>query len=137
MGATTELVQLSAQHLFKIRLILPFKTPIIGTLDTSGVGTLILHRKKEHILNKINAIGINYELLSSPDIHYKWIKIFCDNKELISTREYYLIKGRTFQFSSKGYELQSFVPIDELTLSTIRKFEIDINRQGNLFEGIS
>jgi len=132
-----ELVQESSQHLFKIKLVLPFQTRFIGTLDKSGVGTLILHRKKEHILNKINAIGINYELLSSPDIHYKWIKIFCCGKELISTREYYLIKGRTFQFSNKGYELQSFVPIDELTLSTIRKFEIDINRQGNLFEGVS
>ena len=132
-----ELVQANVQHLFKIKLILPFQTRFIGTLDKSGVGTLIIHRKKEHILKKINAVGINYELLSSPDIHYKWIKIFCDNKELISTRDYYLIKGRTFQFSNKGYELQSFVPINELTLSTIRKFEIDINRQGNLFEGVS
>ena len=98
-----ELVQAHSAHLYKIKLILPFQTRFIGTLDTSGNGTLIIHRKKEHILKKINAIGINYELLSSSDIHYKWIKIFCDSKELISTREYYLIKGRTFQFSSKGY----------------------------------
>ena len=132
-----ELVQANSSHLYKIKLILRFQTRFIGTLDKSGEGTLIIHRKKEHILKKINAVGINFELLSSPDIHYKRIKIFCDTKELISTREYYLIKGRTFQFSNKGYELQSFVPIDELNLYTIRKFEIDKSRQGNLFDGIS
>lgn len=129
--------QKNSSHLFEIRLNLEFQSRFIGVLDVADNGTLILKRKKEHILNKINAIGINYELLTDERIKFKWIKIYLDNWELISTREYFLIRGKTFQFGKKGFELQSFVSLDELNIATIRKFEIDKQRQGYLFGEVS
>ncbi|QQS37039.1 MAG: hypothetical protein IPM56_03540 [Ignavibacteriales bacterium] len=127
----------NSSHLFDIKLQLEFQTRFIGKLDITDNGTLILNRRKEHILNKINAFGINYELLSDERIKFKWIKIFCEKDIYISTREYFLIKGKTFQFGNKGYELQNFVPLSELNILTIKKFEIAKNKQGYLFEEVS
>lgn len=127
----------NSSHIFDIKLKLDTQTRFIGTLDISDSGTLILKRKKDHIFNKLNAIGINYELLSDTRIKYKWIKIYIENKIYISTREYFLIKGKTFQFGKKGFELQSFVPLDELNIKTIREFENQKNKQGYLFGGAS
>jgi hypothetical protein len=123
----------NSSHLYEIRLNLDLKTRFIGVLDITDSGTLILKKKKEHILNKINAIGINYQLLSDTRIKYKWIKIYIDNKIYLSTREYFLLKGKPFQFGKKGFELQCFVSLDELNIETIRKFEIEKNTQLNLF----
>lgn len=132
-----KLIPQKSSHLFTIKLILEYQTRTIGTLDISGEGTLILHRTKEHIFKKINALGFNYQLLSDERIKFKWIKIYCDNKELITTREYCIMMGKVFQFGKKGFELQCFVPLDELNISTVRKFERNKQRQGFLFDEAS
>ena len=110
-----ELVKSNSTHRQRIKLTVHNKPKFIGEIDSStDDGVLIIRKKPEHIFLKLNAFGINYQLLADEKLHYKWIKIYCSNKEYISTREYYLAKGRVFQFSSKGFELQAFIPIDEL-----------------------
>lgn len=129
------LSQTKTPHLYKIFLEIGLKKLVIGYIDTSGQGALILKKTKNQILNKINAVGINYKLLYEDKLKYNLIKIIIEGREYISTREYYLMHGKVFHFA--GYELQAFVPIDELNIDTIRRFERGKNNQGNLFEGIS
>lgn len=134
-----EIVKSDSSHRQRIKLTVKNKPKFIGEIDLSALeGVLIIRKKTEHIYHKLNAIGINYQLLADERLHYKWIKIYCGSKEYISTREYFLAKGRVFQFSRKGFELQAFVPIDELNLETIKKYELKKYSQGNLFdEGVS
>jgi hypothetical protein len=135
LSESVHLSQTKTPHLYKIFLEIGLRKLCIGQLDTSAEGTLILKKSKEQILKKINAVGINYQLLSEDKIKYKWIKIIIEGREYVSTREYYLMHGKVFHFA--GFELQSFVPIDELNLDTIRRFERTKNNQFNLFERVS
>lgn len=133
LNESLHLSQTKTPHLYKIFLEIGLKKLVIGHIDTSGQGTLILKKSPKQILKKINAVGINYMLLSEDKIKYNLIKIIIEGREYISTREYYLIQGKVFHFA--GYELQAFVPIDELNIDTIRRFERGKNSKGNLFEG--
>lgn len=131
LSNSLELVQTKSSNIFKIKFHLHSKPLYIGELDILGEGTLVIRKNSNHIFKKLNGIGINYFVLSDQRLHYRWIKIFVDGREYISTRHYYLRVGKPFQFS--GYELQICVPISELNLDTIRKFEAGENNQYNLF----
>lgn len=123
--ATNNLSLVKTQHpnVYDVKLNLDFQTRYIGKLDAAGEGTFITSRKENHLFRKNNSLGVNYDLLSSADIHFKNICITYNGKKYNSTREYFLKKGKAFQFSNKGFELQLFVPLIELNIKTAKEFE--------------
>lgn len=120
-------------HLFQVRLNLDFQTRYIGKIDTSGEGTFLTNRKEQHLFRKANSLGINYSLLSDDSIRFKWIVISYNGKKLKSTRNYFIKKGQAFQFSNKGFELQVFVPLEEINLKTAEAFEKTFEEPLTLF----
>jgi hypothetical protein len=131
------LIQTKHSNLFTVQLKLEHQTRYIGKIDTAGDGTLITSRKEKHLFRKTNSLGINYSLLLDENIKFKWIVISYNGQKLISTRNYFLKKGKTFQFSNKGFELQIFVPLAELNLQTVKSFEQSFGVQENLFSSVA
>jgi len=125
--------QKNSNTLYTVKLSLENETRYIGTLDTSGNGTFITVRKKNHLFRKRNSLGISYELLKDETIVFKNIIVVFEGANLESTREYFIEKGFVVNFSNKGYELQIHVPIDELNKESIRRFEYSKGLQQNLF----
>ena len=129
-----EIVPTKYAHVKNIKYHLQFKAVRLGSVDESGEGTFIATPRTEtHLFRKTNSLGINYDLLVDERLKFKWIVIpYCEHK-LISTRNYFLKKGKAFQFGKKGFELQIFVPVNELNIHTARKFEFYQVFQENLF----
>ena len=128
-----QLVQTKHSHVFTVQLNLSHQTRYLGKIDTAGDGTFSTNRKKKHIFKKTNAIGINYQLLKDESIKYKWILIDLEGKKLITSREYFLSKGKCFEFNNKGFELQCFLPIDEFGMDKVKTFERANPKQESLF----
>jgi hypothetical protein len=128
-----KLIPTKYSHVFDVKLNLEFQTRFIGKVDTSGEGTFITTRKEKHLFRKTNSLGINYALLADESIPFKWIVINYNERGLITTRNYYLQKGKAFQFSKKNFELQSFVPLTELNRKTAEQFEKSNGKQDDLF----
>lgn len=131
------LIPTKHSNVFNVQLNLDCQTRFIGKIDTAGEGTFITNRTEKHLFRKLNALGINHFLLSHSSIPFKNIVINYCGKKLQSTREYFLKKGKTFQFSKKGFEVQQFVPIDELNLKTVRYFERSTGFQEDLFQYVA
>ncbi len=129
-----ELVKSNSQYIYSVKLNLEQQTRYIAKLNTVGDGTILIKRTAKHLFRKTNSLGVNYQLLADERIHYKWIIFDYCGKQYTSTREYFLNKGQAFQFSKKGFELQIFVPLDELNIEAVKKFELSKPSQGNLFE---
>ncbi|MFH1196968.1 MAG: hypothetical protein V1720_14820 [bacterium] len=124
-------------HIFNVQLNLEHQTRFIGKIDTSGDGTFITNRLEKHLFRKFNALGLNYALLADESIKFHQIAISFNGKKLYSTRDYYLKKGKAFQFSNKSFELQLFVPIDELNLGSVKRFEQSNGHQEELFSHVA
>jgi len=131
------LVKTKYSRLYTVQLKLEHQTRYIGKIDITGDGTLITTRKEKHLFKKTNSLGINYELLIDSKIKFKWIIISYNKQKLISTRNYFLKKGKPFQFSNKGFELQIFVPINELNLNITQQFEQSLGVQQDLFSHVA
>ena len=127
------LIATKHSHIFTVQLNLGFQTRYIGKIDSAGEGTFITNRSEKHLFRKTNSLGINYSLLIDESIKFKNIVINYKGKKLYSTRNYFLKKGKAFQFSNKGFELQIFVPLDELNLQTVKRFEQSFDIQDDLF----
>jgi len=131
------LIATKHSHVSNVFLNLEFRQIPIGKIDADGEGSFITTRQEKHLFRKTNSFGINYSLLTDDSIHFKWIIIKYNGKKFISTRKYFLKKGKAFQFSNKGFELQVFVPIDELNRKTAEQFENSIIIQENLFGNVA
>lgn len=131
------LIPTKHSNVFNVQLNLDCQTRFIGKIDKAGEGTFLTNRTENHLFRKLNALGINHFLLSHSSIPFKKIVINYCGKKLYSTREYFLKKGKTFQFSKKGFEVQQFVPIDELNLKTVRYFERSTGFQDDLFQYVA
>ena len=118
---------------FTVQLDLPSGKRYIGHINTAGDGAFITEKQKKHIYRKYNSFGVSYDLLHNPNIEFKWIIIMYQGNEYTSTREYYLQKGKITNFTNKGYELQLHVPLEELNIETVNKFEATKPNQLNLF----
>lgn len=127
-----ELLPTKHSYLFRVKLNLDFQTRYIGTLDTSGEGKFITERKGKHLFRKTNSLGLNEELLNSPNIHFKYITIDYEGQALSTTRMYFLTHSKPFTF--KSFEKQYFLPLDEFGLSKAKEYEDSIYKQLNLFE---
>lgn len=126
------LVPTNHPHLFRVKLTLDLKTRNIGTLNTLGEGKFLTDRKKEHVFQKTNSLGITEELMISPDIHFKWIIINYEGIKLITTRVFFLNHSKVFVFT--GYEKQYFLPLEEFGIEKAMKYQNCINQQFTLFE---
>ncbi len=132
-----QLLQTKHPHVFIVQLKLEHQTRYIGKIDVSGEGTFLTYRKEKHLFRKSNSLGLSYSLLSDENIKFKWIVISYNGQKLISTRNYFLKKGKAFQFSNKGFELQTFVSLDELNLQTVKRFELSTGTQEDLFSCVA
>lgn len=111
-------------YCYQVELDLPMQRRYIGKIDTGGDGdTFFTKRKQKHIFKKTNSLGLNYALLNSPYIKYKWIVIDFEGRKLVTSRAYFNTYGKQFQFSQKDFELQVFLPIDEFGIDKARAFE--------------
>lgn len=128
-----ELLSTSNHDLFDVRLNLPMQTRFIGKLNVSDEGTFQTSRKAKHLFRKTNSLGINYKLLTSEEIKFKWIIINYQNRKLVTSRSYFIEKGQTFQFNQKGFELQVFLPIDEFGVRKARQYEKEKEAQTEIF----
>lgn len=117
------------ENCFDVCLNLQFEQKFIGELSFEGEGTFTCNRTEgKHLFRKLDAIGFNYRLLTSDKIFYKWIVINYRTsngftKKLISTRDYWKAYGQVYQFSKKGYEVQSFLSLDKFGIEKARLFE--------------
>lgn len=127
------LIATKHSHVFNVKLNLEQQSRFIGEIDTSGEGTFLTVRTLKHLFRKTNSLGINYSLLTDENIKFKWIVFSYNGQKLISTRNYFLKKGKAFQFSKKGFELQIFVPLEELNPQHVREFEANNFIQTDLF----
>jgi hypothetical protein len=137
LNKPVQLIQTKHLHVFNVKLNLENQSRFIGKLDTAGEGTFYTTRTLKHLFRKTNSLGINYSLLSDENIKFKWIVISYNGQKLISTRNYFLKKGKAFQFSNKGFELQIFVPLDELNRKTAEQFEQSLGVQEDLFTKVA
>jgi len=122
------------ENTFDVCLNLQFEQRFIGELSLEGEGTFTCNRtESKHLFRKLSkdgAIGLNYKLLTSDKISFKWIVINYQTsngftKKLITSRDYWKTYGQVYQFSNQGFELQSFLSLDH--------FENGINK-ARLFE---
>ena len=131
------LVPTKHSHVFQVQLNLEQQTRYIGKIDTAGDGTFYTTRSEKHLFRKTNSLGLSYSLLSDENIKFKWIVFSYNGQKLTSSRNYFLKKGKVFQFSNKGFELQIFVPLDELNRKTAEQFENSIGHQEDLFSQVA
>jgi hypothetical protein len=126
-----QLVQTNRPHIYNVKLNLHGKVKLIGVIDEGGEGAFISIRssKEKHRFHKDGSMGINYELLTSSHIYFKWIIIDYGGRRLVTTRDYALQKGRVLQFSKQGFELQVFVPIAEMNIHIAREFEAELMKK--------
>jgi len=127
-----ELVATKHAHIFRIKLSLEFQTRYIGLLDTSGEGKFITERKEKHRFRKTNSLGLNEELLQSPDVNFKWIIIDFEEKKLITSRLFFLTHSKVFTF--KSFEKQYFLPLDEFGIDKAEQYKKSLTKQFSLFE---
>lgn len=112
----------------------------IGTVDLAGEGTFTSKRaENKHLFKKLNAIGLNHRLLTTDKISFKWIVINYQTSEgrlekLVTSRNFWKKYGQTFQFSNKGYELQSFLSLNQFGIEKARQYEKELNSQTEMFK---
>lgn len=126
-----QLVQTKHSHIFNVKLNLEFQSRYIGTLDKSGEGKFLTNRKEKHLFRKNNSLGLNQELLTSPDLIYKWLIINYKGKKLITTRLYFTTHAKVFEFNS--FEKQYFLPLNDFGIEKAEEYEKFINKQLGLF----
>jgi len=130
-----ELIPTKHSHLFKVKLNLDFHCRYIGTLDASGDGKFLTDRKEKHLYRKTNSLGLNETLLTSPVIDFKWIIIDYNNKQLITTRLYFVTHSKVFIF--KGFEKQYFLPLDQFGIGKAEEYERSVSRLFSLTEEVA
>lgn len=125
--------QTSDPDVYNVRLRLFGKPKLIGVLDTKGEGVFLAVRssKKKHKFNNGNQVGINYELLTDATINFMFIVIILDGRELVTTRNYFLHKGKAMQFTKQGFELQVFMPISEFNIEAALAYEDELKKKHN------
>jgi len=111
----------SRPHILNVHLKTGGKGRLIGVIDESGEGTFLSRRTEKHLFRKTNSFGINYELLASPGVQFKWIILDFNGQKYVSSRQYFLKKGSAMQFGN--FELQLFVQLEKLNVMIARAFE--------------
>jgi len=117
------------ENCFDVWLKLNFENRYIGEISFEGEGTFTCSRtESKHLFRKLNAIGLNHKLLTSDKISFKWIVINFRtrsgySKKLVTSRDYWKTYGQVYQFSKKGFEVQSFFPLDKFGIKKARLFE--------------
>jgi len=124
-------------HIYQVQLNLEHQTRYIGKIDTAGEGTFITSRSEKHLFRKTNSLGLNYALLTDARIKFNKILITYNGKKYYSSREYFLKKGKIFQFSNKSFELQVFVRLEDLNLNSVKRFEQFYGHQESLFGNVA
>ena len=131
------------QHVYGVFLILPFETRNLGILDQGGEGTFTTKRNSSQLFRKLNALGLNHDLLTNEEIKFNWIVIDYFDKEtnlfrkLVTSRIYFLTHGQCYEFTGKGFELQCLLPLPLFGINKAREFEKHIGKQERLFEEVA
>jgi hypothetical protein len=119
-------------RIFIVGLRLDFQTRYIGKLDKAGDGTFIsVKRSEKHLFQKLNAIGINLELLER--FKFKWILVPYCGRKLWTSRMFLLQQGKVYSFGKKGFEPQCFLPVVDWDYEKAKSFESNLFKQGCLF----
>jgi hypothetical protein len=116
-----------ADGTYSVWLDLGFEKRYIGKLQIAdqfgNPGTFFCKRSRRHLHQKTNSLGLNYSLLTNPQFDFKWIVIDFEGEKLVTSRDYWLAKGRNLQFGKAGFELQSFLSLSEFGIERARQFE--------------
>lgn len=122
-------------HVYNVQLSLDSETRYIGKLDEAGEGTFYTKRCEKHVHRKLDALGVNLELLQRSGFHFKWILISYCGEELVTSRMFFLYHGSVFNFSKAGFEKQCFLKLDFWGRERAEAFEASIGKQGDFFSG--
>ena len=99
--------------------------------------TFYTFRKPENqFFRKLNAIGLNYKLLSMGGNCFDTIEIEFGYEILKTSRKYFLEFGEFLHFSKNHLDKQLFLRLDLFGLDLVRKWELNIslNKKENLKE---
>ncbi len=78
--------------------------------------TFFTRRTERHLFRKLNAFGINYELLKNGGVYFDKICIEYGFEKLLTTREFFLTNGTFLHFQTHGLDKQVFLPIEKFGL---------------------
>lgn len=91
-----------------------------------------IRKPESHRYNKLNAIGLNYKLLSQGGSYFDLISIEYGFEKLETSREYFLEFGDFLHFKNNGLDKQLFLPIDEFGMDKVQEWENEKNNKNNL-----
>lgn len=127
------LLPTASPYLFTVELLLECETRRIGKLDTAGEGTFLSpNRTEKHLFKKLNALGVNLELLKL--YPFRWVMIPYCGRKLWTSRVFLLNKGKVYAFNKRGFEPQVFLPLDNWGREKAEALESYLGRQGSLFD---
>lgn len=118
--------------IFDVYLIGDHKPKFLGLYKPADQGTFEAPRKAHHIFEKTNSFGLNYFLLHECQLRFKWIVIKFNNKNLITTREFFKSHSQVLHF--KDFETQCFLPIELFGRKTAIDWENKITAPETEFE---
>jgi hypothetical protein len=134
-NSSLRLIQLQQQKKIKVVLSLSSGERVIGLLDLTGKeGIFLTHKTRAHLFRKTNSLGINHQLLTSTKIKFKWIVIDYEGDKLVTTRQYFLTKGKVLKFGQQGFELQVFLPLSDFGKDKALAFKSALSTQPTLFQ---
>lgn len=120
-------------HVFNVQLSLDAETRYIGKIDEAGEGVFWTRRNEKHLHRKLNALGVNFELLQRSDFHFKWIVIEYCGEGMVTSRMFLLYHGSVYNFSNAGCEKQCFMNLDLWGRDRAEAFQRTLTKQGELF----
>lgn len=92
--------------------------------------------ESKHLFKRLNALGVNLELIERQDIPFRWIEIPFEHsnghKERLKVLRSYL-KNFGTRFAFESFERQMFLPLSEWSLQKSIAFEKKVHSQTELF----
>ncbi len=107
------------KSVFNVELRLPHKTVYPGKLDLSAEGCFRAKKKPEQVHEKLNAWGINAELVER--FTFKWVSILCGGREYLTSTAVLRRFGKRLTF--KNLDTQYFLPITMFGIDMVKELE--------------
>lgn len=98
----------------------------IGWFEDEGDSFHTKRNPSHHLFHKLNAYGVNYDLLNEGSFTWVVIELPFDQTPLITSRKYFLSKGSLLNFKKNQLERQLFLPISEFGIENAQRYENDL-----------
>lgn len=113
----------------RIKLSFGRTKKIIGVITNYKESIFITKRHTKHIYRKLNAFGVNEELLLRKDIDFDWVIILFDYTLLFTKRKYFIENSELQLFQNSDLDRQLFLRLDNFN-------KIDLTKHKNIHTDI-